>query len=91
MVTKSADGGMSWSVPSVVPGSDTVDPLADHPSLTADPTNAKVAYAIWDGSPSPHSGAGVFTRTTDGGLTWETARAIGKEWIRGKPRKGELS
>ncbi len=76
MVTKSTDGGLHWSAPSVVPGSDTVDPFADHPSLTADPTNALFAYAIWDGSPSAHSGAGVFTRTTDGGLTWEPARAI---------------
>lgn len=76
MVTKSADGGMTWSAPSVVPGSDIVDPIADHPSLTADPTNAKFAYAIWNGSPSSHSSAGVFTRTTDGGATWEAARAI---------------
>ena len=75
-VSRSADGGLNWSAPSLVPGSDTVDPTADHPSLTADPTNALFAYAIWNGSPSSHSSAGVFTRTTDGGLTWETARAI---------------
>jgi hypothetical protein len=76
MVTKSTDGGFHWSAPSVVPGSDSVDPYADHPSITADPTDTKFVYAIWDGSPSPHSGAAVFSRSTDGGLTWETARAI---------------
>ena len=76
MVTKSSDGGLHWSAPLAVPGSDTVDPFADHPSLTADLTNASFVYAIWDGSPSPHSGAAVFTRTTDGGATWETARPI---------------
>jgi hypothetical protein len=75
MVSKSSDGGLHWSS-SVVPGSGTVDAPPDHPSLTADPTNAKLVYAIWNGANSPHSNATVFTRTTDGGLTWETARAI---------------
>lgn len=78
MVTKSTDGGLHWSTPSVVPGSDTVDPFADHPSLTADPTNASFVYAIWNGGNSPHSTAAVFSRSTDGGATWETARAIVK-------------
>ncbi len=76
MVTTSTDGGLHWSAPSAVPGSDTVDPFADHPSLTADPTDARFVYAIWNGSPSPHSSAAVFARTTDGGVTWEPARAI---------------
>jgi hypothetical protein len=49
MVTKSADGGLHWSAPFVVPGSDSVDPFADHPSLTADATNASFVYAIWGG------------------------------------------
>ena len=76
MVAKSTDGGLHWSAASAVPGSDTVDPFADHPSLTADPTDARFVYAIWDGSPSSHSGAAVFTRTTDGGATWEMARPL---------------
>jgi hypothetical protein len=53
-----------------------VVPLADHPSLTADPNNPQLVYAIWNGSPSSHSSAAVFSRTTDGGLTWEMARPI---------------
>ena len=76
MVAKSTDGGLHWSTLSAVPGSDTVDPYADHPSLSADPTDARFVYVIWNGSPSSHSSAAVFTRTTDGGLTWEPARAI---------------
>lgn len=76
MVTKSTDGGLHWSTPSAVPGSDTVDPFADHPSLTADPTNPSLVYAIWDGSSSGHRGPSVFTRSADGGLTWETARTL---------------
>src|SRR5216117_3326781 len=74
-VLKSTDGGLHWTA-SVPPGSSSVDPPADHPSITADPTNAAFVYAIWDGSKSPHSGAAVFSRTTDGGSTWEPARAL---------------
>src|SRR5437773_2717267 len=74
-VLKSTDGGLQWTA-SVPPGSSNIDPPADHPSITADPTNASFVYAIWDGSKSPHSGAAVFSRTTNGGSTWETPRAI---------------
>lgn len=76
MVTKSTDGGLHWATASAVPGADTVDPFADHPSLTADPTDARFVYSIWNGRPSSHSGAAVFTRTTDGGMTWEAAHPI---------------
>jgi hypothetical protein len=74
-VMKSTDGGLHWSA-SVPPGSSSVDPPADHPSVTADPTNASLVYAVWNGTNSPHSSAVVFSRTTDGGSTWEPPRAI---------------
>ena len=77
VVSKSADGGLHWPAPVVMPGSHKVDPPADHPSITADPTNANLAYAVWHTANKVNSGnAAVFTRTTDGGATWETARAI---------------
>jgi hypothetical protein len=63
-VIKSGDGGLHWSAPLVVPGSFTKDP---HPSLTADSKDARFVYALW------HN---LFSRTTDGGLTWEPARTI---------------
>jgi len=74
-VIKSMDGGLHWTA-SVLPGSNNVDSPPDHPSLTADPTDAAFVYAIWDGHSSPHSTAAVFARTTDGGSTWEPLRAI---------------
>jgi hypothetical protein len=74
-VMKSTDSGLHWTT-SVVPGSNSLNPPADHPSLTADPTNAAFVYATWLGNDSPHSRSAVFARTTDGGSTWEPARAI---------------
>ena len=76
VATKSGDGGLHWSPAVVVPGSGTDNPPPDHPSLTADPTNASYAYAVWQGLSSNHVTSGVFTRTTDGGLSWEPARNI---------------
>lgn len=81
VVSKSTDSGLHWSAPVVLPGSHTVESPADHPSITADPTNRKIVYAVWNGNNwnsnnKGHSSAAVFTRTTDGGITWEPARPI---------------
>jgi hypothetical protein len=62
----------------------------DKESITADPGVASNVYAVWDRSRFPSDQAGVtaqmnaasvrgdiiFTRTTDGGQTWETPRKI---------------
>ncbi len=68
VVIKSGDGGLHWSAPLVVPGSFTKD---SHASLTADPKDARFVYAVWN-----NLGTAVFSRTTDGGLTWKPARTI---------------
>ena len=44
--------------------------------MTADPTDARLVYAIWDGTSSGKRGPAVFARSTDGGLTWEAPRTI---------------
>jgi len=67
-VSKSGDGGLHWSAALVIPESVIV---ADHPSLTADPNDARFVYAVWN-----NLGTAVFSRTTDGGLTWKPARTI---------------
>ncbi len=72
-VSKSDDGGLHWSAPLLVPGSFSKDP---GPSLTADPKDARFAYATWRGISAGQPGTVVFSRTTDGGLTWEPARTI---------------
>src|SRR5213080_4861043 len=62
----------------------------DKESITADPTNATNVYAVWDRSRFPSDRAGVtaqmnaasirgdiiFSRTTNGGQTWEAPRDI---------------
>jgi hypothetical protein len=73
-VTKSSDGGLHWSAATLVSGN--VDLPPDHPSITADPTDARLVYAIWNGTSSGKRGPAVFARTTDGGLTWEAPRTI---------------
>jgi hypothetical protein len=61
----------------------------DKESITADPFDSKYVYAIWDRLRKPGKsenlsaenafsfrGDTLFTRTTDGGATWEPARTI---------------
>jgi hypothetical protein len=60
----------------------------DKESITADPTRAGVAYAVWDrlqtpnGNPrashntSAFTGPGMFAKTTDGGQSWSTPQVI---------------
>jgi len=73
-VTKSTDGGLHWSGP--IPVSASTDLTPDHPSLTADPTDARFVYVIWNTGDGGGRGTSAFSRTTDGGLTWEAARTL---------------
>ncbi|HXR93312.1 MAG TPA: sialidase family protein [Steroidobacteraceae bacterium] len=75
LVLRSADGGMTWSgpVPLIMDGSTAFD---DKCSMAADPHDASFVYAVWDRLVTQTSGPTYFARTTDGGQTWERARAI---------------
>jgi hypothetical protein len=75
LVSKSLDGGLHWGKPT------TLDPFRedDKSSVTADPTDSRFVYAVWD---QQHEQASKnftmigFARTTDGGASWEPARTI---------------
>jgi len=83
LVSKSRDGGLNWGpiktlIRDFQPGQDN-----DKETLTADPTNARYAYAVWQrfntpdpAEPNDYTGPTFFARTTDGGETWEPARII---------------
>ena len=79
LYSRSPDGGRTWGEP-VTLTSDT-SPLAglDKESITADPKRARFVYATWDRSSTeagPFTEPTWFTRSTDGGRTWEPARII---------------
>jgi hypothetical protein len=75
LVSRSADGGFTWGDPTTVVLHPDVDD--DKESITADPADSRYVYAVWD-----HVEEGLdsettwFSRTTDGGKTWEPARVI---------------
>jgi hypothetical protein len=75
-VSKSTDGGLHWSSPVTVSASTDQLTTTDKPSITADPTDARFVYAVWNVLASGNRGQAVLARTTDGGQTWEPARII---------------
>jgi hypothetical protein len=90
LVSKSTNGGFTWSAPIKV--IEDVNPrlLNDKNAITADPGDARFVYAVWDRLQAPagvtinpelvfgigFKGPSMFSRTTDGGVTWEPARKI---------------
>ncbi len=92
LVSKSAASseGRSWSEPITLIRDTNPAVFNDKESITADPTNSDYVYAVWDRLIFPNArtkgrsyentaafrGAAYFSRTTDGGATWEPARPI---------------
>ena len=89
LVSKSTNGGDTWSNPTTLISENSAFSFNDKESITADPTDpsGKLAYAVWDRSEFPSERANVnalhsfafrgdvmFSRTTDGGVTWEAGR-----------------
>jgi hypothetical protein len=84
LVSSSRDGGRTWGRISTLIRDTSPNLLNDKESITADPTDRRYVYAVWDrlqtqdpNNPmSPFSGDTLFARSTDGGQTWEPARTI---------------
>ena len=74
LASRSTDGGRTWSAPATLIRDEGL-PFNDKESLTADPTDARFVYAIWDRLAAGR-GPTWFTRSTDGGANWEPARSI---------------
>jgi hypothetical protein len=93
LVMRSTNHGATWDDPTTLKRDDSPNALNDKNSMTADPNDSDFVYAIWDrlvsptsGNPNPNafensidfSGDVWFSRTTDGGDSWEPARKIYK-------------
>ena len=75
-VSRSTDGGLVWSNP-VTLIRDGSGFFNDKEAITADPTDARHVYVVWDRLVAGNGGGPTwFARTTDGGATWEAARPI---------------
>ncbi len=88
----SRNGGQTWTNLSVVIADNepTTQFFNDKESVTADPTAAGTAYVVWDRLESPNGnpyanlhtaafrGPALFSKTTNGGLTWSPPKVIVK-------------
>lgn len=92
LASKSTNGGTAWSEPITLQRENRISPalFVDKESITADPFDSRFVYAVWDRSTFPSDTASlsalanttalrsqtVFARTTNGGTSWEPAKAI---------------
>lgn len=77
LVSRSADGGRTWG-PATTLIRDGSAAFNDKESITADPSDANLAYATWERLIGSENGPAPtwFARTTNAGASWEPARAI---------------
>jgi hypothetical protein len=76
LASRSTDGGITWSAPVTLIRDEGATFFNDKETITADPTDSRFVYAVWDRLRANVDGPTLFARTTDGGLTWEAARGI---------------
>jgi len=76
LVQKSTDGGLNWSSPIAIVD-ETFAGLHDKETITADPFDGDVVYAVWDRLDFINGGGpALFSRTIDGGMTWADPTVI---------------
>jgi hypothetical protein len=90
VVHRSTNGGQTWTGPITLAENDIPRALHDKNSMTADPNDSHYVYAVWDKLTTPtgvtinpeqvfgfgFKGPVTFTRTTNGGTSWEPVRFL---------------
>jgi BNR repeat-like domain len=81
LVSRSTDGGRTWSDPIALQADTSGGVIMDKETITADPLDPNYVFAVWNrltvhADEKENTGPAWFARTTDGGVTWETARQI---------------
>jgi hypothetical protein len=75
VVSRSGDGGLSWSLPATVQFAPGV--YSDRSTVTADPFRPGRAYDVWDvRTGDTTTGSAWFSRSFDGGRTWSPGRLL---------------
>ncbi|MGH8077624.1 MAG: sialidase family protein, partial [Lysobacter sp.] len=76
LASRSTDRGRSWSTSATLIRDENAF-FNDKNSITADPVDAALVYAVWNRLIAGNAGGPTFfTRTTNGGFTWELPRPI---------------
>jgi hypothetical protein len=83
LVSRSTDQGRRWSEPIALVADTDPKLVDDKESITADPVDSRFVYAVWDRLEFTDAsqailvrGPTLFSRTTNGGESWEPARVI---------------
>lgn len=81
LVSESTDGGTGWGPVTVLKRDTSAALFNDKETITADRTDPRYVYAVWDRLESfpdriSYTGPTWFARTTDGGARWEAARVV---------------
>jgi hypothetical protein len=76
LVSRSGDGGTTWSPAVQLVGDDGARFFHDKETLTVDSTDARFVYAVWDRLDASDTGVTLLARSTDGGVTWLPAVPI---------------
>jgi hypothetical protein len=76
VVSRSGDGGLSWSLPVTVQFAPGV--YSDRSAVTADPFRRRRAYEVWTvrSGPEEDTGSAWFSRSSNGGRTWSPPRLV---------------
>jgi hypothetical protein len=76
LASRSTDGGLTWSPAATLIRDAGEQLFNDKNSITADPTDSRYVYAVWDRLIDIGGGPTLMARSSDNGVSWEPTRPI---------------